>query len=359
MKRIIGHIDMDAFFANLEARDNPRFQGKPLVVGADPKDGKGRGVVSTASYPARKYGIHSGMPISRAWKLSEAAKARGEEPVIFVAVDMENCLRTSAKIHEILLRHSELVEQASVDEFYVDISGAKTYKKAEEIMHAIQNEILAQERLTSSVGIGPNKLISKIAAGIQKPNGFTVVAEADAQKFLDPLEATIIPGIGPKTDERLRTEFKVITIKDLRQLDQSVLENAFGKAGGEMYQRARGIDERELEINRIEKSIGEQETFEEDLKNEADVLPHLTRLCAGVVRSLKQSHFTKFKTMTLTVRFQDFETKSRSHTFEKPTDNLKTLQFEALKLIAPFFDARENPKRKKIRLVGVRIEKLQ
>jgi DNA polymerase IV (DinB-like DNA polymerase) len=198
--RLIGHLDMDAFFAAIEERDEPKLKGRPLVVGADPAGGQGRGVVSTANYPARQYGIHSAMPISRAWKLSEAARRRGLPPAAFVRVSHRKYSEVSRRLMEILRRHAPLVEEASVDEAYFDLSFAGSVDAAVTICRKIKEEIQAREQLTGSIGLGPNKLVAKIASDFRKPDGLTVVTAEQAEDFLAPLPVRKIPGIGPNSE---------------------------------------------------------------------------------------------------------------------------------------------------------------
>jgi len=181
---IIGHLDLDAFFAAVEERDRPELRGQPLVVGADPEGGRGRGVVSTANYAARRYGIHSAMPISRAWKLSEAARRRGEPPVVFVPPRLSRYAEVSARVMAIVRRHVPLVEEAGIDEAYLDLSFAGNFAAAREICRTIKEQIKAEEHLTASIGVGPNKLIAKIASDFQKPDGLTVVTPEEAEAFL-------------------------------------------------------------------------------------------------------------------------------------------------------------------------------
>src|SRR3989344_8900142 len=162
--RIIAHLDLDAFFAAVEERDKPRLKGRPIVIGADPEDGKGRGVLSTANYAARKYGIHSAMPISHAWRLAKEAEKQGQEPAIFLTGSYERYGEVSDKIMAIISKYSEHIEQASVDEAYIDLSYAQDFIKAAEICRQIKKEIKSKEKLTASVGLAPNKLIAKIAS---------------------------------------------------------------------------------------------------------------------------------------------------------------------------------------------------
>ncbi|MDP6703866.1 MAG: DNA polymerase IV, partial [archaeon] len=186
MKRIILHLDMDAFFAQVEERESPHFKGKPVVVGADPKDGKGRGVVSTANYKAREYGIHSAMPISEAWRMCPTA--------IFLPVQGRYYGEISSQIMEIIKEYCPVVEQVSVDEAYCDVSFTKTYKEAEKLAETIQREVWKQQKLTCSCGVGPNKMMAKIACEAGKPNGITVITNRRAEKYLEPLSVRAIPG---------------------------------------------------------------------------------------------------------------------------------------------------------------------
>ncbi len=355
--RIIAHLDMDAFFASVEERDNPRLRGLPIVVGADPKEGKGRGVVSTANYQARAYGIHSAMPISRAWRLSEAVKQRGNPPAVFLRVNIDRYAEVSERIMQFLRSNVQHVEEAGIDEAYLDLSFAGSFKGAKEICERIKEEIKAKERLTASVGIGPNKLIAKIASGQQKPDGLTVVTPKKAEAFLQPLPIREIPGIGPKT-EMLLKEKGVKVVRDLRKITRKALQEALGKRGSELYEKVRARNETPIVEEYEVKSIGEQKTFLEDTDDRDFVAEQLRELCRDVFTRFRESGFSGFQTVAITVRFADFETKTRCHTVREPRATNELLESEALKLLPPFLDARENPHNKKIRLVGVRVEKL-
>lgn len=349
---------MDAFFAAIEERDQPLLRGLPIVVGADPRGGKGRGVVSTANYKAREYGIHSALPISRAWRLSEAAKKQGKPAVTFLPVRMQRYAEVSAHVMETLRRFVFLVEQASIDEAYFDLSCCESYTFAEEICRKIKTAIREEERLTASVGIGPNKLIAKIASGMQKPDGLTVVKEEDAIEFLAPLPVRAIPGIGPKTEAEV-AKVGVKTIKDMRRFSREELRGMFGKRGLDLYEKIHGRDESPIEENYESKSIGEQETFEQDTGDSQFLSERLKALCRDVMHRVAAEGFTHFRRIVLTVRFADFETHSRSHTLVSPMRDPKVLEEEATKLFVPFLDKRENPHGKLIRLIGVRAEKLE
>ena len=359
---------MDAFFASVEERDNPRLAGLPIVVGADPKNGAGRGVVSTANYAARKYGIRSALPISKAWQFSEAARRRGETPAVFLSVNMKKYSEVSGRIMEILRKHAPektsenqgmpFLEQASVDEAYFDLSASGSYERAREIAAEIKKEIKTRERLTASVGIGPNKLIAKIASDAQKPDGLMVVREEDAEKFLEPMSIRTIPGIGPKSEQRFAA-LEVRTVADAKKFSRDELSEMMGKWGADLYERLRGCDDSPIVEEWTAKSIGEQETFERDTLDSKFLETQLRELARDVHRRFTREGFKTFRSVTLTVRFADFTTKTRTTTLPTPDSRLETIEFQALRLFMPFLDARENPKRKAIRLIGVRVEKLE
>lgn len=406
--RIIAHLDMDAFFAAVEERTTPRFFGLPIVIGADPQKGYGRGVVSTANYKAREFGIHSAMPIKQAWELAEVAKMQGKPETIFLPPNMNLYAETSDAIMQIVRRHISLVEQTSIDETFLDLSFAKDYATAKTICQKIKEEIKQQEKLTCSIGIGPNKLIAKIASDIKKPDGLTIVGSDDpklcpelVEGFLNPLPIRKIPGIGPKTEEIFK-KLGVKVIADLKKFSEAELSQMLGKpphlirigpeaqnannsseyhnenknnveplspyskirirCGGkwglEIYAKARGIDDSPVCQNREIKSIGEQETFPQDTLNPNYIFDRLGQMAQNIIKRLAKEEFKNFRTLVVIIRFSDFETKTKSKTLEKPTSHLSVLQFESMKLLTPFLDNRQNPRQKLIRLIGLRVEKL-
>lgn len=357
MPRIIAHLDMDAFFAAVEERDHEWLHGLPIVVGADPLEGRGRGVVSTANYRARRYGICSAMPISKAWQLSEAAKQKGQTPATFVSADFERYSATSVRIFEILRKHAASVEEASVDEAYFDISEWGDYDKARKKCLLIKKEIVLSEGLTCSIGIGPNKLIAKIASDHKKPDGLTIVTETEVAEFLKPLSIRDIPGIGPKT-EMLFKKQSVRTIEELLKFSQENLKSLLGKWGEDLYDKARGIDTSPVVESYEIKSIGEQETFMKDTHDPGFVLGRLEEMSRRVFVRMQKEGFKNFRTISIIVRFADFETKTRARTIPVPSSSHDLLLFEVMKLVMPFFDSRENPRKKLFRLVGIRVEKL-
>ena len=355
--RIIAHFDMDAFFASIEERDNERFTGMPVVVGADPRGGNGRGVVSTANYRAREYGIHSAQAISTAWRLSEEARRQGKPAAIFMGVNMEKYADVSGKVMTTIQKHISKVEEAGIDEAYGDLSFADSYAKAEAICKKIKTEIKKEQKLTVSVGVAPNKFIAKIASGIKKPDGLAVIKENEVEKFLAPLSVRQIPGVGPKTEMLLQRK-GIKLVKDLKKFSREELIEWLGKWGSDLYDKARGRDDSLIVEEYTPKSVGEEETFLEDSRDPGFISERLLALGQEAFRRFKKSGFKSFRTITIKVRFSDFETKTHSSTFSKPTATLSALRFEILRLFLPFLDKRKNPRGKAIRLIGVRLEKL-
>jgi DNA polymerase IV (archaeal DinB-like DNA polymerase) len=342
---------MDYFFAQIEERENPQFKGKPVVVGADPKGGKGRGVVSTSNYEARKYGIKSGMPISKAYQLCPGA--------IFLPVNIELYEKVSKEIMEIVKKYSPKYEIVSLDEAYLDlsyifhdreiISIEKVWRAAEKIGEKLKREIFEKEKLTCTVGIGPNKVIAKLATESAKPNGLKVVKPKDVEKFLDPLDVDDLPGIGPKTAERLR-KIGINKIFELRKLSKEKLKEMFGKVGEKIWERARGIDEEPVSPEEIIKSIGKQITFERDTRNPKLIFMIFDKLIKEVYDELIGNNFS-FRTVTVICRYKNFETHTKSKTLKKVTNDFKILKKEAKKLLLKFLI--EN--KKLVRLVGIRV----
>ena len=355
--RIIAHVDMDAFYASVEARYDPALRDKPVVVGADPKEGRGRGVVEAASYAARRYGIRAAMPISRAWKLSEAARRKGEEPVVFVHGHRKLYVEMSERVMAILAPAGDAFEEASIDEAYLDLSSLGGFEAAVERARALKREIAEREGLTCSVGLGPNKLVAKIASDFRKPDGLTVVLPEEVQAFLDPMSIRVIPGIGPKTEAELN-ERGIRTVRDLRGLEIAQLAEWFGRWGEDLHARAHGFSDSLVSNEWEPKSVGEQETFEVNTLDPAFILERVRALAGEVFVRLGRQGFRAFRTVTITVRFAHFRTLTRSHTSREAMASEAALYEAATRLFSPFFDQRENPRGTRIRLIGVRVEKL-
>jgi len=368
--RVIGHLDMDAFFAAVEERERPYLKGQPIAVGADPQGGRGRGVVSTANYAAREYGVRSTTPIRKAWELSEVARKKGLPPVVFISAGFRKYGETSKRIMAIVAGHLEstqknlfekespALEQVSVDECFFDLSFSGSFEKAKKVVERIKKDILRKEKLTCSIGIGPNKIIAKVASDFKKPDGLTVVRPDEVLAFLAPLPARAIPGVGPKAEERF-ARVQVKTVADARKFGEEKLKDMFGKWGSKLYRKFRGEDDSPVVVEQPPaKSLGEQETLPEDTFDMKVLLPILETQCKHVAGCVAKEGFKSFRTIVLTVRFADFETVSRSRTLREPTGSAETLRRHVIQMFFPFLDRRENPERKKIRLMGVRIEKL-
>ena len=355
--RIIAHVDMDAFYASVEARHNPELRDRPVVVGADPKEGRGRGVVEAASYAARRYGIRSAMPISRAWKLAEAARKKGEPAVAFVHGNRTLYVEVSGRVMAILAPGGDLFEEASIDEAYLDLSSLGTFEAAVERVQALKREVAEREGLTCSVGLGPNKLVAKIASDFKKPDGLTLVRPEDVQAFLDPMVIRVIPGIGPKTEAELH-ERGIRTVRDLRELERGQLAEWFGRWGEDLHAKAHGLSDSPVSNEWEPKSVGEQETFEVNTLDADFILERVRALAGEVFARVGRQGFRAFRTVTITVRFAHFRTLTRSRTTPEEIATEDALSACAVELIRPFLDERENPRGTKIRLIGVRAEKL-
>lgn len=339
--KIIMHVDMDAFFAAVEEREHPEFKGMPIVVGADPKEGRGRGVVSSASYEARKFGVRSGMPILRAWRLCPDA--------VYLPVNFRLYREVSSRIMAILRRHADKFEQLGIDEAFLDVSSKGSFEEAKRLAEKIKEEIRRREKLTCSIGIGPNKLVAKIASDFNKPDGLTLIEEKDVASFLTPLPVRKLWGIGRKTERKLN-EMGVKTIGQLASADASKLSR-FGVWGKQFRLLARGIDHSEVRERPGVKSISREHTFEEDTSDLDLILTTLDRLVGEVHRDLMNSNLF-YKTVTIKIRYENFETHTHGKTLPFITNRLKEIQKISQELIKPFLQ----PNRK-IRLVGTRDRK--
>lgn len=356
-EHIIGHLDMDAFFAAIEERDTPRFAGQPLVVGADPQGGAGRGVVSTANYSARAYGIHSAMPIGRAWKLSEAARRRGYPPALFLPGNWRRYQAVSRQIMSLVASYMPRLLQVGVDEVYLDLSDTGSYAAAECLVAHLRAQILHATALTASAGIGPNKLVAKIASDYRKPNGLTVVRPADVVSFLASLPVRALPGVGPKSALAL-ARHGIQIVADIQRCSPAWLTQEFGRHGESLYRHARGQGSVSLEPPGPAKSISEQVTFAHDTLAPHDVIPQCLATCERVWRQVGEEGFIGWRTVTVMARFTSFVTHTRARTLAQVQTTRASLAHEALRLLLPFFDQRENPRHEPLRLIGVRVTKL-
>ena len=343
------HVDMDSFYAACEERENPSLKGKPVVIyiGTGPKGtGKTRGVVSTANYIARKYGIHSGMPISTAKKKCPQA--------IFVTANFDLYESVSERIMNILRKHADALEEAGIDEAYLDVSSKGSYKEAEKLAVKIKAEIFKKEKLTCSIGIGPNKLIAKIASDYQKPNGLTVIPPGKVLDFIRPMKVRKLWGVGPKTEQRLREHFGIETVAQLEKIPKKNLIEVFGPAYGQfLYESARGIDTSPIVEEYKPKSFSREVTFEKDTRDISLLHSTLDQLSKDVHRMLTEEGFM-YKTVTLIIRYEDFEQHTRASTLKDATDELQPIINISKELLKPFLK-----KPKKIRKIGVRVSNLK
>jgi DNA polymerase-4 len=337
MARKILHLDMDAFFAAIELLRHPELAGRPLVVGGrgDPNE---RGVVSTASYEARKYGIHSAMPLRTAHRLCRHA--------VFLPVDYREYSRVSAIIKDLLRRFSSSIEDAGIDEAYLDITESEL--PPEQVASAIKQEIKQATGLTCSIGIGRNKLLAKIASDLDKPDGLTILGEADLEKRVWPLPVRKLPGVGPKTEEKLKG-MGVRTIGTLAEQPMASLAEVFGPAHGRwLCEAARGIDERPLVTLWEPRSMSHETTFQRDVEDWQVLATTLTRLAYRVARELREEGYVG-RIVTVKLRYADFETHTHEKTLEEPTADQDAIRHAAFECFARF------RLEKKVRLIGVRV----
>jgi nucleotidyltransferase/DNA polymerase involved in DNA repair len=343
-ERIIIHVDMDAFFAAIEQLDHPEYRGKPVVVGADPEGGRGRGVVSTCSYEARKYGIHSAQPIGEAYRRCPNA--------VFLPVRMERYSGMSARIRAIFREFTPLVEPISIDEAFLDVTdtvhlfGGK-YATAERL----QETIRSRTDLTASLGIAPNKMLAKIASDLDKPRGRVIVEPGKIRQFLDPLPAGRLWGVGEKT-EKILGDMGIKTVGNLARCDEKVLIERLGKHGRNLLALARGHDDRPVKTNDEVKSVGHEHTFREDT-NDADLLAGKLMQLSERVASRLRSGGHSGRTVMTKVRLGNFTTYTRTITLDKPT----TLAHEIFDAALHNFK-RVDLKGQKVRLIGVSVSGL-
>jgi DNA polymerase IV (DinB-like DNA polymerase) len=343
-EKIIFHVDMDQFFAAIEERERPEIRGKPVIVGADPKEGKGRGVVSTCNYEARKYGVKSGIPITRAWRLCPDA--------VYLPVNYSLYRKVSARIMNILRGYADKFERWGLDEAFLDVtSRVKNFGEAKKLAKKIKKEIYEKEELTCSIGVAPNKLVAKIGSDFQKPDGLTVVRGEDVKAFLSPLRVGKLLWVGRKTENKLN-RMGIITVGDLASYDASILVEKFGVAGTQLYLSAQGIDNSEVQEQWTRKSMSREVTFEEDTSDSNLILETLDAISEDLHRELTASNFT-FKTTTIKIRYANFETHTHGKSLPLFTDRLRDIQKSARDLMQAYL----HPNRK-IRLIGVRLSNL-
>lgn len=335
--RKIIHVDMDAFYASIEQRDNPALRGKPVAVGGAAK----RGVVAAASYEARKYGIHSAMPSKTA--------LRKCPHIIFVKPRFDVYKSISNEIREVFLEYTGLVEPLSLDEAYLDVTENKiNMPSATIIAKEIKKKIKSKTKLTASAGVSYNKFLAKIASDYDKPDGLYLITPGKAEKFLEELPVEKFHGIGKKTAERLH-KLRIKSGKDLKLFDKYKLIKLFGKHGIFYYDIVRGIDEREVNPSRIRKSVGAENTFSEDLVEIEDIKSRLHEI-AERLYSRVNKYKLYGKTITVKIKFHDFEIITRSKTVNSGIKTLPDITMHSEELLM-----NEDLKGKAIRLLGISI----
>lgn len=323
LERKIIHVDMDAFYASVEIRDNPSLKNKPVVIAHDPRTKGGRGVVTTANYEARKYGIHSAMSAQVALEKCPHA--------VFISPRMSYYAEVSQQIRNIYLRYTDIIEPLALDEAYLDVTENKTStKSATLIAKAIQRDVWNELHLTCSAGVSYNKFLAKIASDFKKPAGLTVITPEEAQTFLWELPIQKFYGVGKKTAEKLeRLEIK--TGRDLYNLSAKFLIEEFGKMGYSLYRRVRGIDNNPVAPNKERKSVGKENTYSPFLVQENQVVSALRELAQSVNRSLEK-HKLHGRVVTLKIRYADFETLTRQKSHSTFTEGEQDIFWKAMDL---------------------------
>ncbi len=335
------HVDMDAFYAAVEKKDNPELEGKPVIIGGDPE---GRGVVSTACYIARKYGVHSAMP---------AAEAKRRCPqAIFLTPRMARYQEISEKIFDILDSFTPVIEKLSVDEAFLDIKGTeRLFGSPREVGRKIQQKIDQELSLQASVGIAPNKFLAKLASDLEKPAGFTVIEEDKIEEVLDPLPIEKIWGVGEKTKEKFHS-INIKTIGELKEISEEDLVAIFGNFGSKLYNLARGHDPRVVEKSRVTKSVSQEQTFSENVEEAEYLLSVLMEFSGKVARRIRKKSL-KAETVFVKVSYDIFKSCTRQITYKRAFNDTETIYFAGKQLIKD-----NNLFYRPVRLLGVGVSNL-
>lgn len=342
--RSIIHLDMDAFYASVEQLDHPAYRGKPVVVGADPRGGKGRGVVAACSYEARRFKVRSALPISQAYRLCPQA--------VFVRPRMERYAEMSDRMFAILRDFTNLVEPLSIDEAFLDVTGSqRLFGTAETIGRTLKARIRSELGLVASIGLAPNKFLAKVGSDLGKPDGFVVVPPGGEREFLAPLPISRLWGVGPKTEARLK-RLGLQTIGQIARLGAEGLETALGNAGRDLWELANGVDDREVVPEQETKTIGAETTFGEDTDDREKIRRTILELADRVGRRLRHEGYVAHG---VTLKFRDhyFETLTRASMLPQPTDLGDELYRAALTLLQGVTWAG-----KRVRLLGVTATRL-
>ncbi|MHA1304958.1 MAG: DNA polymerase IV [Candidatus Heimdallarchaeaceae archaeon] len=343
---IVCYMDLDAFFAAVEMRENPNLQGTPLIVGGNPKTL--HGVVSTCNYEAREYGIHSGMPVRKAVQLCPE--------VTIVRASHNLYSKVSQNIMAALKNYSPKVKVASIDEAYLDITEiVKDYKEAEKLAYEIKDEIYALEQLTCSIGIAPNKILAKIASGVNKPNGLTIVRPEEINRFLAPLEITEIPGIGNKTKKAFNN-IGIYTCEDLAKKPLPIIYQRFGSYSIKLWKLVNGYNTEKTDekfVSHERKSISEERTFFEPKVSWDEIWKQIEVSIVKIVNKAKEKRM-QFRTITLKIRNRNFETETRSYSLPCYTTDQSVVKKVVQNLLVEYL----NSPPENVRLIGVKISNL-
>ncbi len=346
MNRLIFHCDLDCFFAAVEMRDNPQYKEKPVIIGADPKEGKGRGVVSTCNYEARKYGLHSAMPISQAYKRCPHG--------IYLKPDAKKYIKVSKNVMDVLKTYSDEFQIVGMDEAYLDLTKiANDYDQAKKIAVEIQNEILEKIGVTISIGIAQTKSLAKIASDENKPNGITIVKPENISSFLRNMDITRIPGIGKKSKIYYYKK-GIKKIGDILNTSLSNMIELFGKHGKWIWKIVNGLDNRKVkEFHEERKSISAERTFYSDTDDFNEILTKFEEINKKIHKSVLKNHIS-YKTITIKIRFEGYQTFTRSKTLAYHIKNAKMV----MKIVLDLFNEFSNNK-KKVRLVGIKLSNFE
>jgi DNA polymerase IV (DinB-like DNA polymerase) len=346
MNRLILHCDLDCFFAAVEIRDNPEFSGKPVIIGADPREGKGRGVVSTCSYEARVFGLHSGMPISQAFHRCPNG--------IYLKPNFNKYNLASKHVMEIIEKYSQNFQQVGSDEAYLDLSDiCLNYEEAKKVAKNIQNEVKDNVGISISIGIAPTKSLAKIASDFKKPNGITLFTPDNFKILLRDKDITCIPGIGKKTKIHF-VKKGIKSVGDILNMSLSEMIRLFGKHGKWIWHVANGLDNRKVkEFHEGRKSISAERTFFTDTDDFSKILSKISEINKKIHKTVLKHHIS-YKTITLKIRFEGYHTYTRSRTLQYYIQDAH----KVLKIILELF--KEFAKNdKKVRLVGIRLSNLE
>lgn len=342
--RLIAHVDMDAFYAAVEQMDHPELRGKPVAVGPDPKGGKGRGVITTASYEARKFGIRSAMPVSTAYRLCPHA--------IFVPPRFKRYAELSAIVMECLGEFSPLVETVSIDEAFLDCTGTESlFGSPSELGRKIKARIRERTGLTASAGMAGCKSVAKVASDLQKPDGLTIVPEGGEKAFLAPLPIEKLWGVGARTAERLRS-LGYAKVDDIARASREEMERLFGKWGAHIHDMASAIDPRPVAPGWQRKSISEEVTLEEDSSDQEFLRDMLSEIAESLSQKMIGEEI-RGRTLHFKIRLTGFETHTRSRTLKSYVHDMKTLRDFAWEELANF-----DRGGRAVRLIGIGVSEL-